>query len=217
MMKVQAWAAVFLLITGLAIIGMAQEDVLGRVEAASADLEAFRATIYMVNYCCRKAEIEFSFAFVPPGKMRIEYLAPKNLEGQLVILSGDQLYTYLPTLHRAVHKTVSQGSDHPGTEMGFLYYFVDRDLSGFLDGFSLTGVAGPEEFTWIHGEEAVTYRAYELTFAGEEEKQVVWCDAETFVPVAVDIYRGGNLAIQVRVVEYEYNGNIPPEEFAIPE
>ncbi len=216
MLKVQVWTAVLLLVTGIATIGIAEEDVLGKVQAASAGLEAFQATIYMVNYGSRKAEIEFAFAFVPPSKMRIEYLAPKNLEGQLVILNGDQLYIYLPAFHRAVRKTVSEGSEHPGTEMGFLYYFVEKDLAAFLEGLSLTSVAGPKEFVWRHGEEVVTYRAYELTFAGEKERQIVWCDAETFVPVGVDIYRNGKLTIQVRVAEYEYNGDIPPEEFAIP-
>mgnify|MGYP000271261039 CR=1 FL=1 len=216
MMRKSVWTAALVLIVGLASIGMSQEDVLGRVKAASAGLEAFRATIYMVNYGSRKAEIEFAFAFVPPSKMRIEYLAPKNLEGQLVILNGDQLYIYLPALHRAVRKTVSEGSEHPGTEMGFLYYFVEKDLAAFLEGLPLTRVAGLKGFVWRHGEEVVTCRAYELTFTGEKEKQIVWCDAETFVPVAVDIYQGGKLAIQVRVVEYEYNGVIPPEEFAIP-
>ena len=205
----------------LAVLGMAfvlvagAADVLQAIAAASQELSSFRATIHMVRYGKQKAEIEFTFEFVPPVKMRIEYLAPANLKGQLVILNGDQLYTYLPALHRAVRKKVTPGSHHPGEEMGFLYQFVEGQAAAFLAGQRVT-VEGPLPFTWPHGEETVSYQAYKVTLAGEEETQVVWCDADTFVPVGVDIYRGGELLIEVRVVKYEYNEELPPEDFAIP-
>ena len=184
---------------------------------ASNALQTFQATIFMARYTgSRKAEIEFHFEFVPPAKMRIEYTSPKNLVGQLVILNGDQLYTFLPALNRAVRKTISKSSAHPGEEMGFLYYFVNRDLATFTHDYTASTPTGPVTFTWQHNKDTITYQAYKLTFTGKETKQVVWCDAATLVPIAVDIYQGGKLTIEVRVIDYVYNGSIPDKEFSIP-
>ncbi len=207
-------AVTMLMVFALGAVG-AEGDLIQKIVTVSEGLTAFKATIYMANYKGPKAEIEFEFAFVPPNKMRIEYLAPENLAGQLVILNGNQLYTYLPLLHRAVRKKVKPGTEHPGTEMGFLYFFVSRDLSNFLEKYVPEEIQ-TETFAWEHGKQKKIYETYRITFVSEEGKQVVWCDAETFVPVAVDIYQGNKLVMEVRVLEYEYNGTILPQEFAIP-
>lgn len=208
----------FLLIIGLSLGALAADTVtLTDIVDASTALQSFQATIFMTRYAGdQKAEIEFDFKFAPPTKMRIEYLAPKNLVGQLVLLNGDKLYTYLPALNRAVRKTVTESSNHPGEEMGFLYYFVERDLAAFMQDYTTSTLEGPHTFTWKHEKDTITYQAYKLTFTGKDKTQIVWCDAATLVPIAVDIYEGDKLAIEVRVINYVYNGVIPEEEFVIP-
>ncbi len=217
-MKKRAMCATLLTIGLLGIGALAANTVtLQDIVDASTGLQTFQATIFMTRYTGdRKAEIEFDFKFAPPANMRIEYLAPKNLVGQLVILNGDHLYTYLPALNRAVRKTVTERSGHPGEEMGFLYYFVERDLDAFMKDYTASALDGPQSFTWNHGKDKITYQAYKLTFTGKGEEQVVWCDAATLVPIAVDIYAGDKLTIEVRVIDYVYNGAIPADEFAIP-
>jgi len=202
---------------GMAVVA-ANTVTLQDIVSASDALQTFQATIYMARYTGnQKAEIEFRFEFVPPAKMRIEYIFPKNLVGQLVILNDDQLYTFLPALNRAVRKTVTESSAHPGEEMGFLYHFVNRDLAAFTKSHTASTITGLLTFTWQHNKDKITYKAYKLMFTGKDNKQVVWCDATTFVPIAVDIYEGNKLTIEVRVIDYVYNGSIPDKEFAIPE
>ncbi len=208
-----------LLVVSLSIGALAATPVtVQEIVSASTKLQTFQATILMTRHTGnQKAEIEFDFKFVPPAKMRIEYISPKNLVGQLVILNGDKLYTYLPALNRAVRKTVTARSGHPGEEMGFLYYFVERDIPTFMQSYTASEITGPQPFTWRHGEDTITYQAYKLTFIGRDEKQVVWCDTATLVPIAVDIYAGDKLVIEVRVIDYVYNGAISADEFVIPE
>ncbi len=216
MRKILILGVILMIGLGLGVLAADTITVQDIVNASNA-LQTFQATIFMARYTGnKKAEIEFHFEFIPPAKMRIEYISPKNLVGQLVILNGDQLYTFLPALNRAVRKTITKGSDHPGEEMGFLYYFVNRELEAFIRKYAASEPDSPHTFTWQYNKNTITYQAYKLTFTGKDKKQVVWCDATTLVPIAVDIYNGDKLTIEVRVIDYVYNGSIPDEEFSIP-
>jgi len=184
---------------------------------ASNALQTFSATIMMTKYNGSKGStIEFQFTFVPPTKMRIEYTAPKALVGQLLIINDDQIYTYMPSLHRTMHATVDDGSGNQGEEMGFLYYFVDRRIDEFVQENTPLSLEGPQEYSFEHDGETVSYNAYKVELSASDGKEIVWCDAETLVPIAVDIYDGGKLTIEVRVVSYDYNGSVSEDTFVIP-
>jgi len=185
---------------------------------ASDALQTFSATIMMTQHSGKKeSTIEFQFMYVPPAKMRIEYTAPKVLIGQLVIINGDQVYTYMPALHRSMHKTVSDNGGDEGKEMGFLYYFVNRSLGDFLHDYSPSPVDGPQGYAFENDDSNIFYDAYKVTLTGTGGKQIVWCDTKSFVPIAIDIYDGDELVIEVRVLDYEYNGSVPEEAFVVPE
>ena len=189
-----------------------------KIVDASNALQTFSATIMMTQHSGKKAStIEFQFTYVPPTKMRIEYTAPKALVGQLLIINGDQLYTYMPALHRSLHRTVSGKGGGEGKEMGFLYYFVNWSLMDFSQGCRISPVDGPEEYSYECNGKAVSYDAYKVEVTCADERQVIWCDAASLVPIAIDIYDGDKLTIEIRVVSYDYNGTVPDAAFVIPE
>ena len=212
-----AW--MLLVIALLSVVSLADDVVpFQDIVDASNALQTFSATIMMTQHSGKKAStIEFQFMYVPPAKMRIEYTAPKTLVGQLVIINGDQVYTYMPALHRSMHKTTSDNGGDEGKEMGFLYYFVNRSLGDFLHEYAPSPVDGPQEYAFEHDGSNFSYDAYKVTLTGTNGRQIVWCDAESFVPIAIDIYDGDKLTIEVRVLDYEYNGSIPEAAFVIPE
>ena len=208
-----------LAVMALGAVALADDVVsVQKILDASNALQTFSATIMMTQYSGKKAStIEFQFTYVPPTKMRIEYTAPKALVGQLLIINGDQLYTYMPALHRSLHRTVSGDGGDEGKEMGFLYYFVNRSLSEFSQAYTISPIDGPEKYTYEYNGKEVSYDAYKVTLIGEDGKQIVWCDAASLVPIAIDIYDGDTLAIEIRVVDYEYNGIVPEAAFVIPD
>ena len=209
---------VLLAIIGLGAVALADEAMpFQKIIDASNALQTFSATIMMTQYRGTKGStIEFQFTYVPPTKMRIEYTAPKALVGQLVIINGDQLYTYMAALHRSLHKTVTGSGGNEGREIGFLYYFVNREGSDFAQDYTLSPVGGPQEYTFEHAGKTISYDAYKVTLTGKHGKQIVWCDAVTLVPIAVDIYDGDKLSIEVHVVNYQYNGTGPGSGFRYP-
>jgi len=210
---------VLLVTVGLSVIALA-DDALSfqSITDASNALQTFSATIMMTKHSGNKTStIEFQFTFVPPTKMRIEYTAPKALVGQLVILSGDQMYTYMPSLHRTTHSTADDGSGNQGEEMGLLYNFVDRTVDELMRDYTPSPLEGPQEYSFEHDGKTVSYNAYKVVLSGAGGKEIVWCDAETLVPIAIDIYDRDELTIEVRVVSYDYNGSVPEGAFVIPE
>lgn len=217
MKRVMVW--MLLAIVGLSVVCLAGDVVtFQKIVDASNALQTFSAAIMMTQHSGKKAStIEFQFTYVPPAKMRIEYTAPKTLVGQLVIINGDQVYTYMPALHRSMHKTVSADSGHQGEEMGFLYYFVDRRVGDFARDYKPSPVEGPQTYSFEHDGSTFSYDAYKVTLTGKKGRQIVWCDAHTFVPIAIDIYDGEKLAIEVRVLNYKYNGSVPEATFTIPD
>ena len=136
-----------IIVIGLSAVALADgEAMFHSVIDASNALQTFSASIMMTQYSGNKGStIEFQFTYVPPTKMRIEYTSPKALVGQLLIINGDQLYTYMPALHRSVHKTTSGDGGGEGEEMGFLYYFVSRDISRFVEDYDISPLDGPDE------------------------------------------------------------------------
>ena len=115
-----------------------------------------------------------------------------------------------------MRRTVSGGGGEEGQEMGLLYYFVSQRMEEFIYDYEVSSVAGPSEYTFAYGGKTVSYDAYTLELSAAHERQVVWCDAATYVPIAIDIYNGDKLTIEMRIVDYDYNGSLPEAAFVIP-
>jgi len=191
-------------------------DPIEAVCAVSQDLAAYSATIRMVQYqdgdC---SEIEFTFNFVPPDRMRILYTAPATVDGQTMILNADKFYTYIPSLHRSVWQDVGEGGGNQGAEMGFLYDFVTCSAAETLEQATVE-ISEQIEMYAVEGTEE-EIEVYVLTLTIDNERQVVLLSCLDTAPVAISIYNGDDLALEIDVLDYEINGSVDEEWFTIPE
>jgi len=184
--------------------------------AASQDLTAYSATIQMAQHQDgNDSEIEFAFDFVPPDRMRIVYMAPATVVGQTMILNADRFYTHIPALSRNVWQDVGEGGGNQGEEMGFLYDFVTQSAAEALDQ-SVVEVGEAHEHYAVEGTDE-TIEVNVLTLSIDDERQVVWLNVLDAVPVAIWIYSGDDLVLELRVLDYEINGTFEEEWFDIPE
>jgi len=191
-------------------------DPIATVCATSEELAAYSASIRMTQHQDGgDSEIEFTFDFVPPERMRILYTAPATVNGQTMILNADKFYTYIPALHRSVWQDVGEGGGNQGAEMGFLYDFVTQSAAETL-AQSAAEIEEDDETYLLEGTDEhldVTV----LTLSIDDERQVVWLNELDAAPVAIWIYHGEDLVLEIRVLDYELNGPVDEAWFAIPE
>jgi len=205
------------LVTSTTLWAAAQEtDILDTIKTASEELSAYSATIQMTRHEARgDSLIAFSFDFVPTDRMRIAYTDPASVNGQTMILNADSFYTYIPSINRRVWQDVSEGGNDQGEELGFLYDFVVRAAAAFIDACSDAKLV--ENGTYVlEGTEEATIDIAKLSFQLSEERQEVWINLADAVPVAVYIYDGDELVMEIRVLSYQVNGPIDDTLFAIP-
>ena len=201
----------------LAVAAFGQmQDPMEAVCAVSGELTAYTAQIRMTQYQSQDdSVIEFAFSFVPTDRMHIVYTAPAMVEGQTVILNADEFYTYIPSLNRSVWQNAGEGGSNPGEEMGFLYSFVTRVASTALaEAETHIDVSG-ETFD-LEGTDEVLDVAV-LTLVQGEERQVVLLNLVDAAPVAISIYNGDDLKMEIRVLDYQINGAVDEAKFVIPE
>jgi outer membrane lipoprotein-sorting protein len=205
------------LAAALAPIGLGQTtDPIGLICATSQDLTSYSGTIRMTRHEARSdSVIEFTFDFVPADQMRIVYTAPATVVGQTMILNADQFYTYIPSLHRSVWQEVTGSGGNQGEEMGFLYDFVTQSASTVLEQADVQVAENRETFMLEVTDEEL--EVYVLTLSQGEERQVVLINVVDGAPVAVSVYNGDDLAMEIRVLDYQINGDFDESWFAIPE
>jgi len=137
------------------------------------------------------------------------------VEGQMMILNADRFYTYIPALSRSVWQDVGEGGGNHGKEMGFLYDFVTQSAAKVLEQ-SVTEVSEDCETYVFEGTDETTEVAV-LTLSIDDERQVVWLNTFDVSPVAIWIYNGDDLVLELRVLGYEIDGIFDEEWFVIPE
>jgi len=191
-------------------------DPIEAVCTMSQDLAAYSATIQMTQHQdANNSEIQFAFDFVPPDRMRIVYTAPATVEGQTMILNADRFYAYIPALSRNVWQTVGEGGGNQGEEMGFLYDFVTQSAAEALEQ-SVVEVGQDCETYLLEGTDE-TLDVNVLTLSVDEERQVVWLNTLDTAPVAIWIYNGDDLVLELRVLDYAINEPFDESWFVIPE
>lgn len=214
---IRQWLALVLLVaaTSVAVIGQTSDPIDG-VCAMSQDLTAYSAMIRMAQHQKGgSSEIEFTFDFVPPDRMRIVYTAPATVKGQTIIVNADKFYTYIPSLNRNVWQDVGDGGSNQGEEMGFLYDFVTRAAAEAVDLAAASVEEDNETFVLEGTDESL--EVVVLNLAKDEEREVVLLNTLDFVPVAITIYSGDVLEMEIRVLDYQVNGDFDDAWFAIPE
>jgi len=206
-----------LLVALAAPMAVAQNtELLDNVRSASESLTSYSATIEMTQHQARgDSVIVFSFDFVPADRMRIAYTSPASVDGQMMILNGDRFYTYIPSLNRRLWKDVEDGSNDQGEEMGFLYDFVTQDAAAFIDTAAGVLCGTPEAYALEAAECEIEVTP--IAFDAPGGRQTVKVNGADGAPVAIDIYDGDDLVMEIRVLNYALNVAVDDALFAIPE
>ena len=195
----------------------AQETgVLNDVRTTSESLTTYCATIEMTQHQARgDSVIVFAFDFAPTDRMRIAYTSPASVDGQMMILNGARFYTYIPSLNRQLWQDVEDGGNDQGEEMGFLYDFVTRSAGAFIDASVVEVAETPESYILDAAEQEIAVT--ELLFQTPDGRQMVKVNRADAAPVAIDIYDGDDLIMEIRVLSYILNEELDEALFAIPE
>jgi len=99
--------------------------------------------------------------------------------------------------------------------MGFLYDFVTQSAAETL-AQSAAQIEEDDETYLLEGTDE-HLEVTVLTLSIDDERQVVWLNELDAAPVAIWIYHGEDLALEIRVLGYELNGPFDEAWFAIPE
>lgn len=205
----------FFLIVIVGVFAFSQGN-LSNVLDVSNSLKSFKGLIEIENHANSKiTSIMFNFEFVPPSKMRISYLYPRNMKGMLIILNGQDFYNYIPALNMKNHIKVGKKSKNPGESMGFFFHFVQRDLTKFLKNYSITYANETKELELKFQDRKFSYEVQEVTIKNKNFKEEIFYDAKKYVPIEVKIYGGGKLASVVKVLKYNLNISIPSDDFVL--
>ncbi len=196
---------------------VAQANPIDRVVEKSDALESFQAKIAMTKFRkSKKSKIILKFLFISPDMMRIDYLSPDRLRGQLIIVNQKKFYSYIPSLNREITKTVEKGENQAGKEMGFFFRFVDQTTSDFLKNYKLQENSGPMTAEYEIEDFKQSYKVYEAVFIKGNKKQIVEISANSHVPVGVQIFDDGAKVISLKVLSFDYNKGIAKDKFKIP-
>lgn len=190
-----ALAALF----GLAMAGqtdLTAEDVIARVRANTTGVEDFDAhiTVQIYRDGVVKLTQEARLALLQPDKMRQEFLAPDYFAGNLAIIAGDAVWTYIAANDSWSATDLSLLSD--AEQPSLAYRQILRDVQDQLAdyAFSMVGVdAGAYHLRGAGVSDAAIYGAIEL-----------WVDPATFVPQRRVLYdTDGNLLVDARILDVE--------------
>ncbi len=137
---------------------------------------------------------ELRLSLLQPDKMRQEYVSPDYLAGNLTIIVGSAMWTYIAASETWYSKDLSLLSDAEQPWLAFRQLL--RNVQDELANYAFT-VVGMED------------GAYHLRGTGESKDAVygaieLWVDPDTFVPRRRLLYdTDGNLLVDARVLDVE--------------
>lgn len=191
-------------IVGIALLTLAAaaqttltaDDVLARMRANATAVDDFDAHLTVQTYDNGSIRLtqELRLSLLQPDKMRQEYVSPDYLAGNLTIIVGSAMWTYIAASETWYSKDLSLLSDAEQPWLAFrqLLRNVQDELANYA--FTVVGMEGG---------------AYHLRGTGESKDAVygaieLWVDPDTFVPRRRLLYdTDGNLLVDARVLDVE--------------
>ncbi len=172
------------------------DDVLARMRANATAVDDFDAHLTVKTYLDGEVKLtqELRLSLLQPDKMRQEYLAPDYLAGNLTIIAGDAMWTYIAASETWYSKDLSLLSDAEQPWLAFRQLL--RDVQDELEKYTFS-VVGIED------------NAYHLRGTGEAAGAVygaieLWVDPDTFVPRRRLLFdTDGNLLVDAHVLDVE--------------
>ncbi len=164
----------------------------------------------------RKSEIQYEFAFKRDGqKMRIEYVSPRNMRGTKIAIDGKFFYSYIANLHRTTKRRINPNSSkNPGREMGLFFYYMKGNFKEMIKGMDIRYI-GKENVTIVGRNGSEIVEADHFSFTRGNDREELWFDVNTHVPVKVKRFVRGKLALEIDVSEIRVNPYLADSTFRI--
>lgn len=205
------------LVLSISLCSLGKSNRMEKIAEKSSSLDSFQAKIAMRKFRDKgDSDIKLKIKFLYPDQMKIEYMKPDRVKGQLIIVNENRFYSYIPTLDREINKKAGEGSNETGKEMGFFYKFLTRSVDNFLENHKLESLEGPKTRTIETDNKSKQYEIYQGEFTKGNSSQVVQFTADTHIPVFVKILKDDEKRILLKILSHEYNPSIPSTEFKIP-
>ncbi len=172
------------------------DEVIARMRANATAVEDFDARLTVETYDNGSVKLtqELRLSLLQPDKMRQEYRSPDYLAGNLTLIAGDRMWTYIAAIETWYSKDLSVLSDAEQPWLAFRQLLRDAqdELANYT--FSLVGTTdGDYHLRGVGGSEDAVYGSIEL-----------WVDPETYVPSRRLLYdTDGNLLVDVRILDIE--------------
>ncbi len=166
-------------------------DILDRMSAAVENLNNLSAVISVQTYKDGEVSLtqQMRLALAQPDKMRLEYLKPEYLAGNVTLVVGEKMWMYIAVTDQWIEKDLS---NLPSAQQPWLMFRnILRGVRSMLDDYKFARIDEEGDIYHIRGipaSDAAVYGRIEL-----------WVDPETFVPVRRTLYdMDGNLLMDTR-------------------
>ncbi len=169
-------------------------DIIDRMDNVVAGLNDLAATITVQTYKGGAVSLtqRMRLALEQPDKMRLEYLAPEYLAGNVTLIVGDRMWMYIAALGKWFEKDLSALS--PAEQPWLMFRNILRGVRSELDDYTFTRLEDEGDAYHIRGlpaNKAAVYGRIDL-----------WVDPRTFVPVRRTLYdMDGDLLVDARFLD----------------
>jgi len=169
-------------------------DIIDRMDNVVEGLNDLTATITVQTYKDGAVSLtqEIQLALQQPDKMRLEYLAPAYLAGNVTLIVGDRMWMYIAALNKWFTKDLSSLS--PAEQPWLMFRNILRGVRSELDDYTFTRLEDEGDAYHIRGlpaNDAAVYGRIDL-----------WVSTKTFVPVRRILYdMDGNLLVDAHFLD----------------
>ncbi len=175
----------------LATESLTAADIIDHMDKAVEGLNNLTATLTIRTYKDGTISLtqEMHITLQQPDKMRLEYLAPSYLAGNVTLIVGNKMWMYIAAMEKWFKKDLSKIS--PAEQPWLMFRNVLRGVRSELDDYAFTRLEDEGDAYYIRGlpaSDAAVYGRIDL-----------WVDPKTFVPMRRTLYdRDGNLLVDAR-------------------
>ena len=169
-------------------------DIIARLNAVVGGFSDLTGTLIVQTYkdgaVSRTQEIEITLQ--QPDKMRLEYIAPAYLAGNVTIIVGNKMWMYIAAISKWYEKDLSTLS--PAAQPWLMFRHLLRGVHNELDDYKFTRLKNENGAYHLRGVPANTAAIY-----GRID---LWVNAQTFVLVRRTLYdMNGHLLADTRFLD----------------
>ena len=169
-------------------------DIIERMDSAAAGIDDLNAVISVQIYKDGSVSLtqQMRLALDQPDKMRLEYLEPEYLAGNVTLIVGEKMWMYIAAIDKWFEKDLARLSS--AEQPWLMFRNILRGVRSELDDYTFTRVKDESDVYHIRGlpaNDAAVYGRLDL-----------WIDPETFVPLRRILYDvDGKLLVDARFLD----------------